>query len=105
MVTITSQPTANFYTSRRTLAGRLRFYVGISRAKESVTIFTDDAATLQKRVQDTHTRKAALELDGLRDELKKHGLFRVEPKREEVKQPQRREQTARMGRTLRAMHT
>ncbi len=72
---------ALFVASSRSFAAvsRESFYVGISRARERVTVFTDDAQTLQKRVQDAHTRKAALELDGLREALQKHGLLQAPP--------------------------
>jgi hypothetical protein len=55
-----------------------QFYVSISRAKERVRIFTDDAGLLKQRVQDRHTRKAAIELEGLHDALKRAG-FRQPP--------------------------
>jgi hypothetical protein len=76
-----------FVASSRSFAAvsRESFYVGISRARERVTVFTDDAATLSHRVQDAHTRKAALELAGLHEELKKHGLYRRE---DNVRAPQ-----------------
>jgi hypothetical protein len=57
---------------------REQFYVSISRAKERVRIFTDDAELLGHRVKDTHTRKAAVELQGLRDALKRAGFQRAE---------------------------
>ena len=50
------------------------FYVGISRARERARIFTDDAELLGQRICDPHTRKAAIELAGLREVLAKHGL-------------------------------
>jgi hypothetical protein len=56
-----------------------QFYVSISRARERVRIFTDDAELLGHRVKDTHTRKAAVELQGLRDALKRAGFQRTEP--------------------------
>jgi len=97
-----------FVASSRSFAAvsRESFYVGISRAKEKVTVFTDDAATLQKRVQDAHTRKAALELDGLRAELVKNGLFQpreAERKKEAVKPAHHHEHGQRMSRALRAL--
>jgi hypothetical protein len=49
------------------------FYVAISRARERARVFTDDAELLGRRVEDTHTRKAAVELEGLRDALKRAG--------------------------------
>lgn len=51
-----------------------QFYVSISRAKERVRIYTDDAGLLRQRVQDTHMRKAAVELEGLHDALKRAGF-------------------------------
>jgi conjugative relaxase-like TrwC/TraI family protein len=97
-----------FVASSRSFAAvsRESFYVGISRAKEKVTVFTDDAATLSRRVQDAHTRKAALELQGLREELAKNGLFRpreAERKKEAVKPVHRHEHGQRMSRALRAL--
>jgi conjugative relaxase-like TrwC/TraI family protein len=53
------------------------FYVGISRARERARVFTDDAELLGRRVEDSHTRKAAVELDGLRDALAKAGFKRT----------------------------
>ncbi len=87
---------ALFVASSRSFAAvsRESFYVGISRARERVTVFTDDAATLQKRVQDAHTRKAALELDGLREALQKHGLLQAP----QVPQADRREAIGRAQR-------
>jgi hypothetical protein len=97
-----------FVASSRSFAAvsRESFYVGISRAKEKVTVFTDDAATLSRRVQDAHTRKAALELDGLRAELVKNGLFQpreAERKKEAVKPAHHHEHGQRMSRALRAL--
>jgi len=54
-----------------------QFYVSISRARERARIFTDDAGLLRHRVQDTHTRKAAVELEGLREALAKAGFKRA----------------------------
>ena len=51
--------------------------MGISRARERARIYTDDAELLGRRVQDVHTRKAAVELEGLRAELAKAGFKRV----------------------------
>jgi len=56
-----------------------QFYVSISRAKERVRIYTDDAGLLRQRVQDTHTRKAAVELEGLREALKRAGFKQTPP--------------------------
>ena len=62
---------------------REQFYVSISRGRERVHIFTDDADTLARRVTDSHSRKAAVELQGLREDLAKLGFVR----REEPKAP------------------
>jgi len=53
------------------------FYVGISRARERARIYTDDAELLGRRVEDSHTRKAAVELAGLREELRRAGFVRT----------------------------
>jgi len=97
-----------FVASSRSFAAvsRESFYVGISRAREQVTVFTDDAATLSRRVQDAHTRKAALELAGLREELAKHGMFQPREdvrKKEAVKPTHRHERAPRITRALRAL--
>lgn len=52
------------------------FYVGISRARERARLYTDDAELLGRRVEDTHTRKAAVELEGLREALRRAGYVR-----------------------------
>ena len=56
-----------------------QFYVSISRARERARIYTDDAELLRRRVEDTHTRKAAVELEGLRDALKRAGFKQTPP--------------------------
>ena len=53
-----------------------QFYVSISRARERARIYTDDAELLGRRVEDTHTRKAAVELEGLREVLRRAGYTR-----------------------------
>ncbi len=53
---------------------REQFYVSISRGRERVHVFTDDAELLAHRVTDSHERKAAIELQGLRDHLAKLGF-------------------------------
>jgi len=67
-----------FVASSRSFAAvsQESFYVGISRARDRAQVFTDDAELLGRRVQETHTRKAAVELAGLHEALQKHGLFR-----------------------------
>lgn len=61
---------------------REQFYVSISRGRERVHVFTDDAELLARRVADTHERKAALELQPLRDALAKLGFVRSERRQE-----------------------
>lgn len=80
-----------------------QFYVSISRAREGVRVFTDDAELLGRRVEGTHTRKAALELDGLRSLLAAHGLVKrpaTDERREAATQ-----QAERILRTLRPTRT
>ncbi len=57
---------------------REQFYVSISRGRERVHIFTDDSELLARRVADSHERKAAVELQALRDDLAKLGFTRKE---------------------------
>jgi conjugative relaxase-like TrwC/TraI family protein len=57
---------------------REQFYVSISRAKERVRIYTDDAGLLRDRVQDSHTRKAAIELAGFHEALQQSGFKRMQ---------------------------
>jgi conjugative relaxase-like TrwC/TraI family protein len=57
---------------------REQFYVSISRGREGVHVFTDDAELLARRVTDSHERKAAVELQALRDDLTKLGFVRQE---------------------------
>jgi hypothetical protein len=55
---------------------REQFYVSISRGRERVHVFTDDADLLAGRVTDSHTRKAAaVELQALREGLAKLGFI------------------------------
>src|SRR5271157_592560 len=62
---------------------REQFYVSISRGRERVHVFTDDADLLARRVTDSHTRKAAVELQALRDGLAKLGFV---PRQEQLKE-------------------
>ena len=62
---------------------REQFYVSISRGRERVQVFTDDAELLARRVSDSHERKAAIELQALRDDLAKLGF--IPPQRGEEK--------------------
>lgn len=55
---------------------REQFYVSISRGRKRVQVFTDDAELLARRVTDSHERKAAVELQALRDDLAKLGFLR-----------------------------
>lgn len=57
---------------------REQFYVSISRGRERVHVFTDDTELLARRVTDSHERKAAIELQALRDDLAKLGFIRKE---------------------------
>src|SRR5206468_306320 len=50
---------------------REQFYVSISRGRERVHVFTDDADLLARPVTDSHERKAAVELQALRADLAK----------------------------------
>ncbi len=61
---------------------REQFYVSISRGRKRVHVFTDDAELLARRVTDAHERKAAVELQGLRDDLAKLGFLR-QPQQEQ----------------------
>ena len=54
---------------------REQFYVSISRGRERVHVFTDYADLLARRATVSHQRKAAIELQGLREELAKLGFF------------------------------
>jgi conjugative relaxase-like TrwC/TraI family protein len=62
---------------------REQFYVSISRGRERVHVFTDDADLLARRVTDSHERKAAIELQALRDDLAKLGFT---PRQEQLKE-------------------
>ena len=53
---------------------REQFYVSISRGRERVHVFTDDAELLARRVTDSHERKAAVELHALREDLVRLGF-------------------------------
>ncbi|PYJ96515.1 MAG: hypothetical protein DME23_20435 [Verrucomicrobia bacterium] len=57
---------------------REQFYVSISRGRERCYVFTDDADLLARRVTDSHERKAAIELQALRDDLAELGFVRKE---------------------------
>jgi conjugative relaxase-like TrwC/TraI family protein len=53
---------------------REQFYVSVSRGRKRVHVFTDDAELLARRVGESHERKAAVELQALRDDLVKLGF-------------------------------
>jgi conjugative relaxase-like TrwC/TraI family protein len=61
---------------------REQFYVSISRGRKRVQVFTDDTELLAHRVTDSNERKAAVELQGLRDDLAKLGFLR-QPQQEQ----------------------
>ena len=63
---------------------REQFYVSISRGRERCHVFTDDADLLARRVTDSHERKAAVELQALRDDLAKLGFVRQERLKEKL---------------------
>jgi len=78
-----------------------QFYVSISRAKERARIYTDDAELLRRRVEDTHTRKAAVELEGLREALRRAGYTRAPtPAPATPREAPRQTRAARIERTL-----
>ena len=54
---------------------REQFYVSISRGRERVHVFTDDAGLLARRVTDSHERKAAVELQALHNDLARSVSF------------------------------
>ncbi|HSY54724.1 MAG TPA: MobF family relaxase, partial [Opitutaceae bacterium] len=81
------------------------FYVGISRARERARIYTDDADLLGYRVQDAHTRKAAVELEGLREALHKAGFTRRQEVTPQIAVEEKQSRGERIGRTLRVGRT
>lgn len=60
--------------------------------KERARIYTDDSELLHRPVEDTHTRKAAVELEGLREALRQAGYRRAREK-EDAKRTERERQT------------
>jgi hypothetical protein len=66
---------------------REQFYVSISRGRKRVHVFTDDAELLARRVTDSHERKAAVELQGLRDDLAKLGFLRQPQQEQDISTP------------------
>ncbi len=57
---------------------REQFYVSISRGRERVHVFTDDAELLALRVTESRERTSAVELQALRDDMAKLGFVRRE---------------------------
>jgi hypothetical protein len=76
--------------------------VGISRARERARIYTDDAELLVRRVEDSHSRKAAVELEGLREELAKAGFTRARTAAPSIR-PESPRVTVSVGRAWRQM--
>jgi conjugative relaxase-like TrwC/TraI family protein len=66
---------------------REEFYVSISRGRKRVHVFTDDAELLARRVTDSRERKAAVELQGLRDDLAKLGFLRQSQQTQNISAP------------------
>ena len=66
---------------------REQFYVSISRGRKRVQVFTDDVELLARRVTDSHERKAAVELQGLRDDLAKLGFLRQPQQEQNISAP------------------
>ena len=56
----------------------------MSRGRQRVHVFTDDADLLARRVTDSHERQAAVELLALRQELAKLGFSRTDRLKEKV---------------------
>ena len=80
-----------------------QFYVSISRGRERVHIFTDDAELLARRVTDSHERKAAVELQALRDDLAKLGFIPRRKQGPEADSQTRQENGQRLMRVIRPM--
>ncbi len=66
---------------------REQFYVSISRGRKHVQVFTDDVELLARRVTDSRERKAAVELQGLRDDLAKLGFLRQPQQEQDIGTP------------------
>jgi hypothetical protein len=67
---------------------REQFYVSISRGREHCHVFTDDKELLQRRVGDSRSRAAALDLVKLREALAEKG-FTPRPGQRQREQPTR----------------
>ncbi len=66
---------------------REQFYVSISRGRRHVQVFTDDVELLARRVTNSRERKAAVELQGLRDDLAKLGFLRQPQQEQNISAP------------------
>jgi hypothetical protein len=82
---------------------REQFYVSISRGRERVHVFTDDAELFARRITDSRTRKAAVELQALRDDLSKLGFIRREPVKDETTSPAIADRSAAVRQEFRAV--
>ena len=82
---------------------RQQFYVSISRGRECVHVFTDDAELLARRVTDSHERKAAVELQALRDDLAKLGFVPRQKQEPEADSQTRQENGQRLMRGIFSM--
>jgi conjugative relaxase-like TrwC/TraI family protein len=80
-----------------------QFYVSISRARERARIYTDDAELLGRRVEDSHSRKAAVELEGLRDALRDAGFTRAQTTAQAIRPETPRATVGRAWRQVRAL--
>lgn len=84
---------------------REQFYVSVSRGRERVHIFTDDTDLLAQRIADTHERKAAIELQALRDDLSRLGFLPRHEPESKVKNQMSEEDSPRLWRTMRPMRS
>jgi conjugative relaxase-like TrwC/TraI family protein len=82
---------------------REQFYVSISRGRNRVHVFTDDAELLAHRVTGSHERKAAVELQALRDDLAKFGFRPRQQQEPEVSGRTPEEDSPWLWRTIRPM--
>jgi hypothetical protein len=80
-----------------------QFYVSISRGRHRCQVFTDDAELLARRVTDSHERKAAVELQALREDLAKLGFVRRPQAEPDGNSRKQAEDGQRLERNLRPM--
>ena len=92
-------------TSSRSFAAvnQQQFYVSISRGRHRCHVFTDDAELLARRVTDSHERKAAVELQALRDDLARLGFVRRPEAEPDGNSRKQAEDSQRLERSLRPM--